>query len=116
MGRKRRQQPNFWESPDKGAMHFGRIYPELVKHKDFIALSLSARLLYLEMLEAAAGKRDGWTFTVAHFKARGWTSPTFHKARNELIKAGFIAITYNGRTTRKPSKYSFVKNWNQGQL
>lgn len=115
MGRRKKQKPNFWETPDENAVHFGRIYPELVKHDDFKALSMSARLLYLEMIEASAGKKE-FTFTVTHYQDRGWTAPTFTRARNELIKAGFIAVTYNGRTTRKPSRYAFTKDWRKSQL
>ena len=107
---RKKTKPNFWETPNNTAVHFGRIYPELVKHTDFKLLSISARLLYLEMLEASAGKKE-FTFTVTHYKDRGWTAPTFTRARNELIKARFIAIVFNGKTTRTPSKYAFVKEW-----
>lgn len=114
MGRARKSKPNFWESPSTSTnQHFGRIYRELVTHPKFKDLSLTARLVYLEMLEASAGKQV-FTFSKGDYTARKLVDKTFRKAREELIEKGFLKVVYSGRLTRQPNKYSFSAEWQSG--
>lgn len=111
MGRTKKSKPNFWESPSSSTkQHFGRIYRELATHPNFIALPLTARLVYLELLEASAGKKE-FTFSNGDYIARGIPAPTFRRAREALIKGGFLTVVYNGRLTRQPNKYAFSIEW-----
>ena len=114
MGRKRTKL-NFWEtgkSTDE-TEHFARVSKSLLRHPSFTALGSSARLLYLCMVEACAGKRE-FTFTLSDYKACGFAKQTFLRAKDELIKAGFIAVSECGRNTRTPNKYRFIDDWKKG--
>ena len=113
MGRRKKRAPiPFWESPEPSAQHFGRIYPELDKHPAFVGLSFSAKYLYHSMIQVACGNRE-FHFTVKEYEARGMNHKTFERARDDLIKAGFIEIARNGRTTRQPNIYRFSAAWQE---
>ena len=65
----------------------------------FKALSFSARALLLELCFQYRGHNNG-DLVVAHYvlKERGWKSrTTIEKARDELLKAGFIVTTRYGQ-------------------
>ena len=111
MARKRRKL-NQWETgkPEEIGEHFGRVSKSLLRHPSFIALGFSARLLYLCMVEACAGKPE-FTFTAADYKACGVPKNTFLRAKKELIDGGFIRVICCGKTTRQPSKYAFSYEW-----
>ena len=112
MGRKRKTLP-FWESAEEQG-HFVRIGKSLLQHKSFRSLGTSARLLYICMTEAAAGKPE-FRFSKSDYLAYGLARNTFLRAREELIAAGFIAVIECGRTTRKPNRYRFIDVWKHGQ-
>ncbi len=117
MARRKLKQLNPWETgktPAQGE-HFTRIGKSLLRHPAFTALNSSARLLYICMVEACAGKRE-FTFTVSDYKACGFAKNTFLRAKEELIQGGFIVVIELGRTTRTPNKYAFSDRWKKGHI
>jgi hypothetical protein len=87
------------------------IHNQLYWSKAYQSLTISARNLmmcfYTELRWTGKGKKRQFTnngnvsFSEAEFKANGLgCSATFIKARNKLIKVGFIKITYRGGMAR----------------
>ena len=97
--------------PIKSKKFYFTFYNELDWSKAYQSLTLSARNLmlcfYTELRWRGKGKKKQFTnngkvsFSEAEFKANGLgCSATFIKARNKLIKVGFIKITYRGGMAR----------------
>lgn len=77
-------------------------------------LSSTAFRVYVHMLLEAGGKRE-FSFPVRKYK--GFTTkPTFMKAKDELIKAGFIVEKQNNSNLRKPNIYAFSDEWKRREI
>ena len=87
------------------------IHNQFYWSKAYQSLTLSARNLmmcfYTELRFTGKGKKRQFTnngeisFSEAEFKANGLgCSATYIKARNQLIKVGFIKVTYRGGMAR----------------
>lgn len=77
----------------------------------FLALSFSARALMLDLARQFSGGNNGRLVICDKALApRGWTSSaTVHKAKRELLDAGFLCETRKGQ---KPNKASwFAITW-----
>lgn len=77
----------------------------------YLALSFSARALLVDMARQYSGSNNGrLVICDKAMKPRGWTSSaTIHKAKRELLDAGFISETRKGQ---KPNKASwFALTW-----
>lgn len=78
---------------------FAGIPREVMKHPDFINLKVTAKSLLLELAFQYRGKNNG-DLTLARkiMKERGFNSPNaIDNAKNELLKAGLIKLTRQGR-------------------
>lgn len=63
----------------------------------FIALSPSARYLYLAMCNYAGDKADQWfTFTAKTAEKYGYTKNTFYRNVRELVDHGFMETKRGG--------------------
>ena len=113
MSREKRTPLNPWESILPAAeKHFSRLGDSLLDSPVFNELSPYARLLYMYMVRAAAGKRD-FTFQHSFYKRYGITDATFGRLRDELVNAGFITVLKNNRTVRKANIYQFSTTWKE---
>lgn len=77
----------------------------------YLALSFSARAFLIDMALQYSGSNNGKLVVCDKaMKPRGWaSSTTIHKAKRELIEAGFICETRKGH---KPNKASwFALTW-----
>lgn len=77
----------------------------------FLGLSYSARALLLDIARQFSGSNNGKLVVCDKAMApRGWTSSTtIHKAKRELLEAGFLCETRKGQ---KPNKASwFAITW-----
>ena len=108
---KRKTPLNAWETVNPSEeVHYVRISKSLLQHKAFTELSFSARHLYLCMCEGCANKLS-FKFAHGHYTAYGFTKPTFTRARNELIRAGFLSLEKCGKTNRTPNVYRWCFDW-----
>lgn len=111
MGRRKKYPLNIWESATpKAEKHYCRIGDSLMLHPAFTALPLTAQLVYLHMVSACAGKME-FNFTATDCEKRGIPRATFMRARDKLIKAGFIKTIENNQHRRKPNVYQFCSDW-----
>ena len=100
-----------WESPKKSASSFVRLDRNFMLDSEVQELGSSAYRLYTYMLLKAAGKRE---FTFQRSDYVEFMQPaTYRKARDELIKHGFIKLIASNKNLRKPSKFEFCIKWNQ---
>jgi hypothetical protein len=76
----------------------------------YASLSGSARSLLLEFARQFVRDNNGRLLaTRAHLSKRGWTSSdVVHRAKNELITAGFIFETVKGHRPNKASWYALT--------
>lgn len=77
----------------------------------YLALSFSSRALLLDMARQYSGSNNGRLVICDKAMApRGWaSSATIHKAKRELLEAGFLCETRKGH---KPNKASwFALTW-----
>lgn len=77
-------------------------------------LSSTAFRVYVLMLLEAGGKRE-FTFSFSKYK-NFTTRPTFMKAKDELIKAGFILEKQNNFNLRKANIYAFSDEWKRREI
>lgn len=111
MSRKKKTPLNFWETLEPGgSSHYHRMAKDIMQCEVFKSLSLPAWKLYVCMVEACAGKRQ-FRFTHADCLAYGINPRTFFRARDELVKAGFLKVVESGRSTRKPNLYEWSREW-----
>ncbi len=77
-------------------------------------LSNTAFRVYVHMLLESEGKRE-FTFPVSKYK-KFTTKPTFQKAKEELIAAGFIVERQNNSNLRKANVYEFSDEWKRREI
>ena len=114
MARKKYTDFKAWETAkkEKGPeRQFSRISATLLQHPAFTALKPGARLVYLTMVMAAAGKRE-FNFPRASYTGLyGLSHNIVCNAIPDLVKAGFIQVKRSGKNTRTPNIYRFVSTW-----
>lgn len=77
----------------------------------YLALSFSARALLIDIARQYSGSNNGkLVICDKALRPRGWSSKaTIHKAKDELLAAGFICLTRQGQ---KPNRSSwFAISW-----
>mgnify|MGYP000006498539 CR=1 FL=1 len=83
----------------------------MILHKRFMKLSANAVKLYLYMKYWSAGIEEiEFSATLAK---EIMSKPTFFKARDELVKNGFLEITNNGKFNHTTNKYKFSAKWHE---
>lgn len=88
---------------------FSQFGVSLFQAKQFQALSLSTRYVYLCMaLEAKGNKKFEFPLSVAN--RYNIANTTLRNAVKDLKAAGFIKAT-SGKTTRTPTSYEFDRTW-----
>lgn len=88
-----------------------RIGSSLLHHEAMMKLPSNAFRLYVYMTLECRGYQD---FTMPHSRYKKFMSkPTFIKARDDLVQAGFIEITEKNGNLRKPNKYRFSKRYRE---
>ena len=111
MSRSKKTPLNPWESVNPTMeKHFSRLGDSLMDSEIFNSLSSYARLLYLYMIRASAGK-ETFTFQHGFYTRYRMTNRTFCRLRDELVNAGFIKVVQNNKTVRKANVYQFSNAW-----
>lgn len=93
---------------------FIRITTDMMRSEVFRELSPSAIKLYLFMKEWSKGNTEfeySWSLARNHNLFR--SNNTYIKAKNELIKYGFIECIRTCKCSRQPNKYSFSNKWHK---
>lgn len=90
-----------------------RIYWSLLDSHAFIALSTSARALYLDLRRKLGATNNGnIECTLATLRHRGWTAPnTLFNALQEIVTVGLLARTRHGgiaKGKKYPSLFRFT--------
>lgn len=113
MSRRRAKPFPPWQSPARGGVEksFIRLGHALMRNEEVRKLSPNAFRLYVFMLDEAKGERE-FIFPRTCYRDL-MSTPTFSKARDELIKAGFIRMVASNANLRKPSKFEFCLKWPQ---
>ena len=91
---------------------YARIYPSLINHPKFMGLSMHAQTLYFRLAVKALGDSGYYrecTYQNAEMK-KCFRPETFRKARDELLRNGFIQIQLI-RTPGAKNKYRLSNNW-----
>lgn len=115
MRRKRTTPLNSWETAHKGSeseKHYSRYGDSLLDSPKLCKLNGIARLVYLYMVRAAAGKQE-FTFAREFYIKRGFSPPSVNRAIKELIEEGFICRKTSGKLTRTPNIYEFISQWKE---
>ncbi len=100
-----------WETknPDGVEKRYFRMGASLMASEAARSLSASAFKILCYMKIESGGNRS---FKFPHAKYQDYMStPTFIKARDELIEKGFIQTVQNNRNLRKPNIYCFTDGW-----
>ncbi len=99
-----------WEGRFPEDKHL-RMTKDMLMDERFLNLSSSAKTLYLYMKMWAIGHND-IEFS-ASMSEQFMTKPTYIKARDELVKAGFIDYinSHCARDKHKTAKYEFSDRW-----
>ena len=100
-----------WESKAENGLEkrYFRMGATLMASEQMRSLSPSAFKIYCYMRIESAGKKQ---FKFPHSKYRSYMSkPTFKKAKEELIKKGFIDEIQNNKNLRKANIYAFSDRW-----
>jgi hypothetical protein len=67
--------------------------------------------VYMHMMNASGGTIE---FEMPHRAYKGFISkPSFIKAVDDLVRAGFIEVVQSGFNLRKPSRYRFSRAWRE---
>ena len=92
-----------------------RITNDMATHTAFLNLSYAAKVLYLYLKLWACGN-DTVVYSASMASAYNMDAKQFRKARNELIKAGFIVFLNEqcAKYKRETGKYQFVSDWYGG--
>ena len=86
---------------------FFRVYADLLRSKQFQALTPTARMLYIDMGIESGKNIDDFVFPRREYSER-YGHRTFQKAKAQLIEAGFIKeYTY----FKQESHYSLSSEW-----
>lgn len=99
--------------------HFTRFYDSMITSDAFMALTSSARTVFLILKLQFKGNYTGNTVTCpyATIQKYGLNTTTIKKAILDLEEKGFIKIEYGARQTRdkelkrQPNKYKFIDSW-----
>ncbi len=86
-----------------------RFTESLIHAEPFITLSFAAQILYIRMCIQAAGKCE-FVYAYSQYRKR-MSKSTFMRAKEELIKNGFIQVVECGRNTRTANIYKFCSDW-----
>ena len=111
MSRQKRKPLSPWATakPDGMEKRFVQIGDSLAYHPAWLDLSAGAKVLYLYMCMESGGKNE---FKIPQKVYSRFTDRrAFHRAKNELICAGFIEIVHNGANTRTENIYRFCFDW-----
>jgi hypothetical protein len=95
----------------RDGLRFAALPHVLLDSPAYLALSFSARALLVDMARQYTGSNNGrLVICDKAMKPRGWaSSATIHKAKKELLAAGFLGETRKGH---KPNKASwFALTW-----
>jgi len=104
---------NEYETPNLYDEKYIRITRTMLNHKNFIALSNNAKILYIYM-------RD-WGYPVnkvnysISLSKKLMSKNTFLKCIKELEYYGFIKTTWSNKFSHKPNEYTFIPNWYKGK-
>lgn len=110
MGRREKQpdRQQYFITQGKNKAFF-RIYRDLFESEQFLKLSPKAQLLYIEF-GLAAGQNAEFTFPLSAYRKR-FSKDGFHKAKQQLIDAGFIAEVRRYKT--HANVYKLSDAWKQ---
>lgn len=110
MSRKKKPLSPWVTAKDDGIeTRFIQIGNSFLLHPAWLNLSAGAKVLYIHMSLESGGKIE---FKMPHkVYSKFTTRPTFQKAKNELIKAGFIEVKKCGANTRTENIYRFCFEW-----
>lgn len=92
-------------SPNKN-IPFARIFADQYHSPEFMALSKSARLIYIDFLLASGGETDYFTFP--RREHRHIPNQSFTRAKDELIRGGFII---EKAYYKQESQYKLSSDW-----
>lgn len=121
MGKSRTVPFNLWEGKVADDNYI-RLTSSMLKHPSYINLSASAKELYNYMKDWAEFQKDTFQYS-AKLAELFMSQPTFRKARDELVQAGFIywlnrpkTKGYKGEKGEKneAGKYQFISTWHDG--
>ena len=81
---------------------------EVLKHPRYADLSSAAVKLLVDIGSQFSGKNNGdLCAAMSVMRERGWTSPTtLHRAKQELVQAGFIIQSRQGGMNAGPNLYA----------
>ena len=103
MGREKRRQAKDWDGET-----FALLPHVVLESAAYIALGYTAKSLLVEFALQLRQYNNGTLVCSREFmKRRGWTSwGVVHKAKHELLAAGFIHETFKGQRPNKASLYA----------
>ena len=92
----------------RGLPPFAAFPREVLNHPNFAALSVRAKALLFPITEQYKGWNNGdLCATLSVLRKHGWTSnDQLRKALKELLEAGFLIQTRQGRRPNVPSLYA----------
>ena len=85
---------------------FVRVPVNLLQSKKYNDLTLSAQKLYICMALESKGHIE-FMFPQSTALDYGFSAATFNRAKDDLIKNGFIILKSSGRLTREKNEYRF---------
>lgn len=100
-----------WQTckPDGVEQRYIRLGNSQLLHPAMLKLSDKAQIVYIHMLLEAGGNRE-FTFPRSKYSPiAGHTA--FQKAKEELIRCGFIRVKQNNANLRKANIYEFTDDW-----
>lgn len=83
-----------------------------VLHPSFAALSWPAKTLYCVVRVMRAGRGE-FSLSPSDYEACGFSQAMFHRAKNELVRAGFLDVKEEKRPPVPPKTYSFARRWQE---
>ena len=94
----------------KGNPPFSAFPRQMLEHPNFAALSYRAKALLFPMANQYRGSNNGdLCATLTVLKPYGWTSnDQLRKALKELLEAGFLLLTRQGRRPNVASLYAIT--------
>lgn len=87
-----------------------RLTNDMMNSKSYLKLSYTSKVLYSYIKLWACGKVE-FEYSWSLAKNIIGSSATYIKAKNELIKYGFISCIRSSKCSRLPNKYKFTSEW-----
>ena len=112
-GRNRKVPLKPWETAGNGVdeTSYIRLGMSLLMHPAVLSLKPLTLQVYIYMVSEAKG-HTAFTFPKRVY-SKICSMAGFQKARDELIKKGFIEIVVDNRHTGKDTKYKFCDRWRE---